>query len=266
MLNLTGRNVLITVAAGSSGVGAGVVMAVLEAGGRPLINDRDAARLATAKARFPEAEIFLGDIASAQDVEAMMRQITAQVGTVHHLVNNAGVGLYKAPHLCEEADFDTLIGVDFRGMWLMTRAWLRQVLADSGPPVANASAVNVSSVHAQQTIPGYGLYAGAKGAVDSFTRGLAVHYGKLGIRFNSVAPGYVHSDQSLELLRNWTDDPAAWVADVLKHHQATPAAIAPVDVGRVVVFLLSEASRAMTGQTVTVDAGLTSHLFPNNFT
>jgi NAD(P)-dependent dehydrogenase (short-subunit alcohol dehydrogenase family) len=180
-------------------------------------------------------------------------------------VNNAGVGLHKAPHLCEETDFDTLIGVDFRGTWLMTRAWLRHVLADGGQAFAGASGVNVSSVHAQKTMPGYGLYAGAKGAVDSFTRGLAVHYGNLGVRFNGVAPGYVHSEQNIDLVQKWTDDPGGWVEDLVKNHQAIPVAIDPVDVGRVVVFLLSDASKAVTGQTLTVDAGNTSLLFPNNF-
>ena len=265
-IDLAGRNVLITGAAGDSGVGVGVVMAVLEAGGRAIINDRDATRLAEAKVRFPAAEVFQADISSAAEVEAMMREITERVGTVHHLVNNAGVGLHKAPHLCEEADFDTLVGIDFRGTWLVTRAWLRHVLGDGEDPrVASASAVNISSVHAQKAMAGYALYAGAKGAVDSFTRGLAVHYGKHGIRFNAVAPGYVHSDQNIDLIRNWTDDPAAWVADLLQNQQATPAVIDPVDVGRVVAFLLSGTSRAMSGQILTVDAGSTALLYPNNF-
>lgn len=264
-MSLAGRNVFITGAAGASGVGVGVVMAVLEAGGMPIINDCDAGRLAAARVRFPQAEVVRGDISKADEVDAMMGEIAKKLGAVHHLVNNAGVGLHKAPHLCEEADFDTLVGVDYRGTWLMTRAWLRHVLGGSGSPVAGASVVNVSSVHAQKTMPGYGLYAGAKGAVDSFTRALAVHYGPLGIRCNGVAPGYVHSAQNEDLLRNWTEDPARWVEELLKNHQASPLAIEPLDVGRVVAFLLSDASRAMTGQMLTVDGGNTSLLFPNDF-
>jgi NAD(P)-dependent dehydrogenase (short-subunit alcohol dehydrogenase family) len=262
---LEGKNVFITGATGTSGVGIGVVMAVLEAGGIPIINGRNPARLAEARDRFPEAVIIQGDVAIASDVDRMMRESIERVGTVHHLVNNAGIGLHKAPHLCEESDFDTLIGVDYRGNWLVTRAWLRHVLDDGKRGLNSAAAVNISSVHAQKTIPGYGLYASAKGAVDSLTRALAVHYGRSGIRFNGVAPGYVHADQNMELLRNWTDDPEAWVKEVINEHQATPAPIDPLDVGRVVAFLLSDASKAMTGQTLTVDAGNTALLFPLNF-
>jgi NAD(P)-dependent dehydrogenase (short-subunit alcohol dehydrogenase family) len=262
---LRGRTILITGATGTSGVGVGVVEAVIEAGGRPIINGRDREKLAEAQDRFPSAVVVQGDISVASDVERMLNEAVAKAGRIDGLVNNAGIGLHKAPHLCEESDFDRLIGVDFRGTWLVSRAWLRHVLGTEQKSPVSASAVNVSSIHAQQTMPGYGLYAGAKGAVDSLTKGLAVHYGRQGIRFNGVAPGYVHSDQNMDLLRNWTDDPARWVDDLIQNHQATPQAIEPIDVGRVVVFLLSDASRAMTGQTLTVDGGSTSLLYPLNF-
>lgn len=263
---LEGRNILVTGATGTSGVGFGVVEAVIEAGGCPVINGRDNQKLAEAKERFPSAEVIRGDISLRKDADRMMAEMAERIGRIHCLVNNAGIGLHTAPHECEEADFDRLVNVDFRGTWLMIRAWLRHVLENENqratPP---ASAVNISSIHAQKTMPGYGIYAGAKGAIDSFTRGLAVHYGRLGIRFNAVSPGYVHSEQNMDLIRNWTDDPAGWVEDLIQNHQATPQVIEPIDVGRVVVFLLSGESKAITGQTITVDAGSTSLLYPLNF-
>ncbi len=264
-MSLDGRNILVTGAAGASGVGYGVVEAVIEAGGRPIINGRDEGRLAQAKKRFPSAELVRGDISFPEDAERMVAEVAARIGRIHCLVNNAGIGLHKAPHECEEVDFDRLVNVDFRGTWLMTRAWLKHVLGEgnhAGPP---AAAVNISSIHAQKTMPGYGIYAGVKGAVDALTRGLAVHYGRLGIRFNGVAPGYVHSEQNRDLIRNWTDDPDGWVEDLIQNHQATPQVIEPIDVGRVVAFLLSDEARAVTGQTLTVDAGSTSLLYPMNF-
>ncbi len=265
MCNLSGKSVLITGAAGTSGVGFGVVQAVIEAGGRPLINGRDAARLDEARERFPTALTVQGDISDAAQVERVFSESLEQVERIHYLVNNAGVGLHKAPHLCEEADFDRLIGVDLRGAWLMARAWIRHVLGER-EQVENPSAlVNVSSIHGQKTMPGYGLYAAAKGGVDALTRSLAVHYGRCGIRVNGVAPGYVHSEQNFDLIRNWAQDPEAWVDDLIQNHQALPTQIDPIDVGRVVVFLLSEQSRAMTGQTLVVDGGSTELLYPMNF-
>ena len=256
---------MITGAAGTSGVGFGVVQAVIESGGRPIINGRNAARLDEAKERFPTAVTVQGDISDAVEVERLFSEAIEQVGRVDYLVNNAGIGLHKAPHLCEEADFDRLIGVDFRGAWLMARAWLRHVLGEEEQVTGPAALVNISSIHGQKTMPGYGLYAAAKGGVDALTRSLAVHYGRYGIRVNGVAPGYVHSEQNYDLIRNWTEDPAAWVDDLIQNHQALPTQIEPVDVGRVVVFLLSEQARAMTGQTLVVDGGSTELLYPMNF-
>lgn len=262
---LSDKSVLITGAAGTSGVGFGVVQAVIEAGGRPLINGRDAVRLDEAGERFPEAVTVKGDISDAAQVESVFSEAIEHVGRVDYLVNNAGIGLHKAPHLCEETDFDRLIGVDFRGAWLMARAWLRHVLGEREEVEGPAGLVNVSSIHGQKTMPGYGLYASAKGGVDALTRSLAVHYGRYGIRVNGVAPGYVHSEQNYDLIRNWAEDPEAWVDDLIRNHQALPTQIDPIDVGRVVVFLLSEHSRAMTGQTLVVDGGSTELLYPMNF-
>ncbi|MCC5834726.1 MAG: SDR family oxidoreductase [Opitutales bacterium] len=262
---LSNRSVLVTGAAGTSGVGFGVVQAVIEAGGRPIINGRSADRLAEAKERFPSAETVQGDISDAAQVDRIFAEAVEKVGQVDFLVNNAGIGLHKAPHLCEEADFDRLIGVDFRGAWLMARAWLRHVLGDRERVEGAAAMVNISSIHGQKTMPGYGLYAAAKGGVDALTRSLAVHYGRQGIRVNGVAPGYVHSEQNYDLIRNWTDNPEGWVDDLIRNHQAVPELIEPIDVGRVVVFLLSDSARAMTGQTLTVDGGSTTLLYPMNF-
>lgn len=264
-MNLEGRHVLVTGATGSSGVGVGVVEAVIEAGGRPLINGRDEGKIAEARERFPSAEFIQGDISVGKDAQRMVSDLAERVGRIHYLVNNAGIGLHKAPHECGEADFDRLMNVDFRGTWLMTKAWLAHVLGAETKADPPAAAVNISSVHAQKTMPGYGIYAGAKGAVDSFTRGLAVHYGRLGVRFNGVSPGYVHSEQNLDLIRNWTEDPAGWISDLIHNHQAMPEVIEPIDVGRVVVFLLSDEATAVTGQTITVDRGSTSLLYPMNF-
>lgn len=264
-MNLEGRYVLITGAAGGTGVGAGVVEAVIEAGGCPLINGRDCRKLAEARERFPSAELIQGDISVAEDAQRMVIELEKRIGRIHYLVNNAGIGLHAAPHECGEADFDRLVNIDFRGTWLMTKAWLAHVLGAETKANPPAAAVNISSVHAQKTMPGYGIYAGAKGAVDSFTRGLAVHYGRLGVRFNTVSPGYVHSDQNMDLIRHWTEDPAGWVSDLIHNHQAIPEPIEPVDVGRVVVFLLSDQSTAVTGQMITVDGGSTSLLYPMNF-
>lgn len=265
MIDLRGQAVLITGSCGTAGVGIGVVEAVREAGGLAILNARAQAKLDAALKRFPGSVGVVGDVSKPEDAARMIAEASQHLGVVHHLVNNAGIGLHQAPHACSEDEFDRLFGIDVRGLWLVTRAWLQHRLGEEGKVQGPAALVNISSVHGERTMPGYAIYAGAKGAVEGMTRGLAVHYGPAGIRCNAVSPGYVHSDQNFDLIANWADDPQDWVNRHTHDQQALPELIDPVDVGRVVTFLLSAGAAKMTGQVITVDAGLTKMLYPRSF-
>ncbi len=269
MPDLNGQNVLITGSAGKSGVGVGVVEAVLEAGGTPIVNSRKDDHLAEALERYPDAVGVVGNVSEAADCARMIDEAKERVGVIHHLVNNAGIGLQKAVHETDEAEFDRLFGTDVRGMFLLTRAWLNHRLTRAGGDADRvdgpAAVVNVSSVHSQQTIKNYTIYAAAKGAVDAFTRGLAVHYGPMGVRCNAVSPGLVNSEQNEDLLGNLSPDASAFAKGVVNDYQVINDPIDPLNVGRVVVFLLSDHAASTTGQNITVDAGNTLLLFARSF-
>ena len=119
-------------------------------------------------------------------------------------------------------EFDRTFDVDVRGMWLLSPAFVN-TLIDNAPSDAEPMAVtlgsmfsqpaivNASSVHSRATMGQYAIYAAAKAAVDGFTRGCAVELGRLGVRCNGIAPGYVHSEQNAALLAKVTSDPIGWV-------------------------------------------------------
>ena len=258
--SLEKQTVLVTGGTGV-GVGAGVCEAVIEAGGTLVINGRNPAALAAAVSRHPGSFGVLGDITSETDATRMFdeaRELTG--GPVNGLVNNAGVGLSGLFHETEAADFDRLYSVDVRGLWLMSRAFVRQVPTE----LTEGAIVNISSVHSHSTMSRYGLYAGAKAAVDGLTRGMAVELGSRFIRCNSLAPGYVHADQNEALIRSWTEDPKGWIDSHTRNQQAIPRLIEALDCGRTAVFLLSPASRMITGQTIYLDGGMTSMIYPRD--
>lgn len=258
--SLSGQTVLVTGATGV-GVGAGVCEAVLEAGGTLVVNGRKPEALAEALARYPGSHGVLGDISSEADVASMLNEAEMKSGsTVTGLVNNAGVGLSELFHQATPEQFDRLYDVDVRGLWLMSRAFTRRLLETK----TEGAIVNISSVHSHSTMSRYGLYAGAKAAVDGLTRGMAVELGSHFIRCNSLAPGYVHAEQNVELIRSWTDDPEGWIDGHTKNQQATPRLIQAIDCGRAAVFLLSDASRMITGQTIYLDGGMTSMIYPRD--
>lgn len=259
MLTLEGKNILVT-GGGGFGVGGGVCHAVAEAGGRLIINDLDGDAARKAAAKYPGALAVEGDVSRADDVERMFEAVVRDCGVVHGLVNSAGVGLNRPAHEASEDEFDQLYDVDVRGLWLVSRAFVGQLL--EAETVGHI--VNISSVHALATNRGYAVYASAKAAVSGLTRGMALELGEHHIRVNAVAPGYVHSEQGMEIIRMWSDDPDQWVNDYRQNQQALPYFINAVDCGHAAVFLLSDLSRSITGQTIYVDAGATSMIFGND--
>lgn len=259
-MDLKQSTILVTGAAGI-GVGYGVCQALDEVGARIIINDIDQAKIAKAVDQFEHAIGIKADLRQKEEVEAMFEQIASQVGVINGLVNNAGVGLNKAVHEISEEEYDSLYDVNMKAVWRVTKYFVKQLLDNK----RSGNIVNVSSVHAFASQPNYSTYASSKNAVEGFTRALAYELGQHNIRCNAIAPGMVHAEQNLDLIKQWASDPQQWVEDFIQDQQALHRLIEPIDCGRAAAFLLSENSRAITGQTIYVDAGTTSMLFNKAF-
>lgn len=259
-IDFTGKNFLVTGGAGV-GVGAGICEAISDCGGTLLLNDLDALKTKTAVKKYPNAHAIVGDISNAKDVERIFEEIKNEYGLVHGLVNNAGIGLHKNAHLADESEFDNLYNIDVKGVWLMARTFVRQLIKANEV----GHIVNISSVHARETTAKYALYASAKAAVEGLTRGMSIELGEFGVRCNAVAPGYVDSEQSRDAVASWTDKPEAWIEGQKNDYQSLRHMISARDCGNAVVFLLSHMANSITGQTLTVDAGFTNLLYANSF-
>jgi NAD(P)-dependent dehydrogenase (short-subunit alcohol dehydrogenase family) len=259
---LQGRRILVTGADGD-GVGRGIGEAVLAAGGRVVVHGLTEQSARQAASRWQGCGVVWGDVSDEAAVEGFVRSACAVFGGLDGLVNNAGVGLAREFIDVSVAEFDRLYAVDVRGTWLASRAVAR---AWRDAPNPGASIVNVSSVNSFATLAGYALYAGAKAAVNGLTRGMAVELGRLGVRCNAIAPGYVASGQGTGLLRVLTDEPDSWVRTHFDDQQAIAEPVSRLDCGRLVVFLLSTASTGITGQVISVDNGTTSLLYNRGFT
>jgi NAD(P)-dependent dehydrogenase (short-subunit alcohol dehydrogenase family) len=260
-IDLKGKNILVTGGAGD-GVGQGICEAVDQAGGRVILNDltMDVAREAAQK--YNNAYAIAGDISKEDEVSRMFDRIIAECGTIHGVVNSAGIGLGKNAIDATESEVDRLYEVDVKGIWMVCRAFVKQLLAAG--EVGNI--VNISSVQAFATMHRMAIYAGLKSAVNGMTRGLAVELGQYNIRCNAIAPGLVYSEQSLTMIGKWTPDPVKWMEDHKTDQQCLNFFTTPRDCGNVAVFLLSDLSRSITGQTICVDNGTTTMLYNNEYT
>lgn len=176
--------------------------------------------------------------------------VEAEVGTPTILVNSAGTNPYFGPLVdVEWAAWDKTFEVNLKGPFEMSRQLVRRHLARrQGSP---ASIVSVASIAGIGAAPLQGVYGMTKAALMSVTRTLAVELGETGIRVNAIAPGIVDTKLAAAL----TGEPT--ILERLVDHTALKRIAQPDEIAGIAVFLASEESSYVTGQTFTVDGGYT---------
>ncbi len=242
--SLEGRRALVTGA--SRGIGAGIAAALDEAGARVALLARDRSALERVAGGLRHDPVVIpADLADPDGPAAAAGAALDALGGVDILVNNAGVAARLPTVDLDAALIDRLHAVNVRAPLLLIAALLPSMLE-----VGAGSIVNFSSVSGVVGTPRRAAYAATKGAVDAFTRSLAMELGPSGIRVNSVAPGVVDTDL-------WARNKA--IPGVVEQIEAqTPLRrwSTPDDIAGVVVFLASDAARFVTGETICADGGL----------
>jgi 3-oxoacyl-[acyl-carrier protein] reductase len=237
------------VTGGSRGIGKSVVQALARQGAKVAFvykGSADAAKALEAEVASAGgvAKAWQGDVADPATADRVVAGVLADWGRVDILVNNAGVirdGLF----LRMDADaWRTVLATNLDGAFYFCRAVANQMVLKQ----RSGRIVNISSVAADFHNAGQANYSASKGAVNSFTRALAVEVAKRGVTVNAVAPGFIETDMS-EAVRNKA-------GDLIK--KAIPAGRLgkPEDIADVVVFLCGPAAAYVTGQVITVDGGL----------
>lgn len=242
MTRLAGKSALVT--GGRQGIGRAIVerfrgegasVMTCGRGGRP--EGLDAA-----------VHWVAADVSDSAAVDALRQSIVETFGALDILVNNAGIQIEKSVVDSSEADWDSLMGVNAKGVFLTCRAFI---------PVmpAGASIINIGSVSGMVADPGMALYNASKAFVHGLTRSIAVDHGPA-IRCNAICPGWIATgmaDAAFELAK----DPAAAKGDALARHPAGRLGV-PQDVANLALWLASDESAFATGQCYTLDGGLTA--------
>ena len=240
---LDGKTAIVT--GGSRGIGRAIVEAFLEEGAAVLTCGRggDPGDL-PAGARWMTA-----DVSKVPDVEALADEARGTFGSLDILVNNAGIQIEKTVVDSTDADWDALMDVNAKAVFLLCRRFI-PVMAEGG----GGAIVNIGSISGNHADPAMALYNASKGFVHALTRSIAVDHGKDGIRCNAICPGWIMTamaDAAFDLAK----DPEAAKADALARHPVGRFG-EPRDIAKAAAWLASDEAAFVTGQTVTVDGGL----------
>lgn len=262
LFDLSGKTALVTGAASGLGrvfaealgvYGAAVVCADVDTAA----NEQTAARITAAGGT---ARAVRMDVADAADVERTAADIRATEGCVDVLVNNAGIATGKELiHEMSVENWDRLMAVNLRGVFLCMRAILPLMLERTGGSIVNIASI-AGLVGVDPTIPAVASnYSAAKGGVIGLTREAAAEYGPHNIRVNAIAPGW-HLGTNLGRDEIGEATPEMMEAFLNRLHGDTPLRRTgqPKELAGLVVYLASDASAFLTGQVIAHDGGWTA--------
>jgi gluconate 5-dehydrogenase len=241
--DLTGRVALVTGA--YRGLGFAIARGMAEAGATVVLNGRKRAELAKAAESLPGADVAVFDVTKRDAVTKGVREVIDRHGRIDILVNNAGIQRRGPFHEFPQQDWDDIIATNLTAPFVVSQAVVPGMIERKQGKI-----IHIASLMSDLARPTVVPYTAAKGGVRQLTRGMAVELAPHNIQVNAIAPGYFATEMNRALIDNAEFD--AWVK------KRTPAGRwgEPPEIAGLAVFLASDAADYITGQTVTIDGGM----------
>jgi NAD(P)-dependent dehydrogenase (short-subunit alcohol dehydrogenase family) len=243
---LTGKVAVVT--GGRTGIGISLARALAEAGAQVVIAAReiDGCRAAAAEitASGGRAIAVPLDVTDRGQIEALVREVSAQLGPVDILVNNAGVCYHRDAIDVPDDEWHRVFDVNVNGLWYCSQIIGRTMVERRTGVIVNIGSMSGMIVNRPQFQPAYNA---SKAAVHHLTRSLAAEWAPYNVRVNAIAPGYIATAMSP------VDDPRFhrfWIEDTPMLRPGRPEELGPT-----VVYLASDASSFMTGAVIVADGG-----------
>jgi 3-oxoacyl-[acyl-carrier protein] reductase len=244
-MRFQGKTVIVT--GGAQGIGLAIAQRFAGEGASVVINDiQDEKGLSAAAAIVDgggRASYLRADVTNPTDVASLIEATLGTYERIDILVNNVGLTRDGLLMKMDEKDWDLVLGVNLKSVYLVSRAAIRPMMRQRAGRIVNISSVAGLAGNAGQT-----NYAASKAGIVGFTKSLAKEVGPRGITVNAVAPGYIPTDLTSELPKELVDEAV----------RLTPLGrLGTVDdVAGAVTFLASEDARFITGQVIRVDGGM----------
>jgi NAD(P)-dependent dehydrogenase (short-subunit alcohol dehydrogenase family) len=242
MNKLEGKTALVT--GGRQGIGRAIVDKFVVEGARVMTCGRG-----ERPADLPAEVLWeTTDVAVEADVEVLTDRIVSEFGELSILVNNAGIQIEKTIVETTDSDWDLLMGVNAKGVFMLCRGCI-PIMGKGG------SIINIGSISASTADPGMAIYNASKAFVQGLTRSIAVDHGP-SIRCNAISPGWIMTGMA-DAAFAVADNPEAAKKDALARHPAGRLGEAE-DIAGLAAWLASDEASFATGQCFTLDGGMTA--------
>ena len=243
---LEGKTAVIT--GGSRGIGKGIALRFAAEGANIAItnisdNEEFAATISEISALGVKAKGYVSDASVFVDAENVIDEIVKDFGSVDILVNNAGITRDTLLMRMTEEQWDQVLTVNLKSVFNLTKAAIRPMMKQK-----NGSIINMSSVVGVSGNAGQANYSASKAGIIGFTKSVAKELGSRNVRCNAIAPGFILTEMTSRLPEDVKSD---WIAKIPLRRGGLPE-----DVANVALFLASDLSSYVTGQTISVCGGM----------
>lgn len=249
LFNLTGKTAIVT--GGSRGIGKEMAEALAEAGANLMLCARRAEWLDETVKEFQEQGFRVAgktcDVAKPEEVEAVVEETVRRFGSLDILINNAGISWGASPEDMPLEQWQKVLDVNLTGCFLFAQAAGREMLKQNSGSIINIA--SIAGLTSSANGPFYAGYVASKAGLIGLTRELAASWGRKGIRVNAIAPGFFHSRLADAVIDIYERS--------IQENNVIPRVGSEGELKGVTVFLASDASSYITGQTIAVDGGMT---------
>lgn len=249
MFDLSGKVAIVT--GGSRGLGKEMAEGLAEAGASLVLCARREDWLEKTLNEFREkgypVEGVLADVAKSEDVQMVADEAVSKYGKIDILINNAGVSWGAMPEEMTVEQWQKVLDVNLTGCFLMAQAVGREMLKQNSGSIINIA--SVAGLRSSANGPFFAGYVASKAGLIGLTRELAASWGRKGIRVNAIAPGYFHSRMADAIINIYERS--------IQENSPIPRVGNEGELKGTAVFLASDASSYITGQTIAVDGGMT---------
>ena len=246
-MRLKDKTAIIT--GGGSGIGLATARAFCKEGAKVILFGRRKEKLISAADELGDSVLIVqGDMTRNDDLDQLINKTLNNFKGIDILVNSAGLFNGAPLHEISDSQWDGMMDINIRSVFQLTRRVLPIMMTQK-----SGSIVHISSILGLIAVPQVAAYNVSKGALNQFSRSIAVEYGSYGIRSNSICPGLIETDMTADLMKD-----ASLMQEWSKEYPIGRFG-KPEDVASACLFLASDESSFITGTVLPVDGGFTAH-------